>query len=83
MRDDKHKPNGFFTGAIGTKFNRKEFEVRKQDIKFMKDECCSSLHLVLIRQTPPAPVSMQNPLSYNESVITNRGKNVILEIFSS
>ncbi|KAD4585829.1 hypothetical protein E3N88_23430 [Mikania micrantha] len=46
-------------GAIGTMLNRKEFALKKQDMKFMKAECCSSLHLLLIMQTPPTPMSMQ------------------------
>lgn len=44
-----------FTGAIGAEFNLKEFELRKDDIKLMNDGCCSSLHVLLIIQTPAAP----------------------------
>lgn len=43
------------TGAIGTKLSRKEFALRKDEMKLMKAGCCSSFHALLIIQTPTPP----------------------------
>ena len=61
-----------FTGAIGTMFNRKEFAVKKEDIEFIRDGCWSSLHLLLIMQTPPTPVLMQVPVNYNRIAMRSK-----------
>ena len=59
------------TGAIGTKLRRKEFALRKEEMKLMNDGCCSSLHVFLIIQTPPLPALHQTMLPpfnhYNKS----------------
>lgn len=66
MREQKTKEQAV-TGAIGTKLRRKEFALRKVEIKLMKDGCCSSFHVFLIRQTPPQPkVICNNGLSPNK-----------------
>lgn len=44
-----------FTAAIGTIFKRKEFSLRKQEMKLRKEGCCSSLHVLFIIQTPLLP----------------------------
>lgn len=43
------------TGATRTKLRRKEFALRNEEMKLMNDGCCSSLHLLLIIQTPAQP----------------------------
>lgn len=48
------------TGAIGTKFRRKEFAERKVEIKLMNDGCWSSFHAFLIRQTPAVTTTVRN-----------------------
>ena len=48
------------TGAIGTKFRRKEFAERKVEIKLMNDGCWSSFHAFLIKQTPAVPTTISN-----------------------
>jgi hypothetical protein len=60
---EKRLRKASITGAIGTKLRRKEFALRKDAMKLMKDGCCSSLHLVFIIQTPallPAFTSIKN-----------------------
>ena len=48
------------TGAIGTKFRRKELAERKVEIKLMNDGCWSSFHAFLIRQTPAVTTTVRN-----------------------
>jgi len=57
-----------YTGAIGTKLRRNEFALRKEATKFMKDGCCSSLHVVLIIQTPLQPGSSQTNTGSNYAI---------------
>jgi hypothetical protein len=67
---EKRLRKASITGAIGTKLRRKEFALRKDAMKLMKDGCCSSLHLVFIIQTPallPAFTSIKKK-RYNNTI---------------
>lgn len=59
------------TGGIVTKLRRKEMALRKVEMKLMKDGGCSSLHVLLIIQTParpPAAAKHQRKIPLQEDI---------------